>query len=102
MTATAPVPASNLLLGTYYGGNGTSNFQLPNLQGNVPVGFGNGPSLTPYVIGETAGPATVALAVSQTPPHNHTYPIQSIVGTSNVPVAGSVPARNTGATPPQR
>ena len=34
------------LLGTSYGGNGTTNFQLPNLQGNVPINYGTGPSLT--------------------------------------------------------
>lgn len=60
------------LLGTYYGGNGTSNFALPNLQGMAPVDQGNGLGLTPRVIGETAGEAYVTLLQSQIPAHTHT------------------------------
>lgn len=59
------------LIGTYYGGNGTTNFQLPNLQGNVPMHWGNGTGLSSYVIGETAGAATVTVATSEMPSHNH-------------------------------
>ena len=43
------------LLGTQFGGNGTSNFALPNLQSRVPVSFGQGPGLTPYNIGDIGG-----------------------------------------------
>jgi len=43
------------LLGTFYGGNGSTNFALPNLQGRALVGTGTGSGLTSYVIGETAG-----------------------------------------------
>ena len=43
------------LIGTYYGGNGTSNFQLPDLQGRVPMKFGTDPTGNNYVIGEEAG-----------------------------------------------
>ena len=56
------------LLGTSYGGNGTTNFQLPNLQGNVPINYGTGPGLTTYSIGETAGTETVTLTLATTPP----------------------------------
>jgi microcystin-dependent protein len=59
------------LLGTFYGGNGTSNFQLPNLQGNVPVGQGQGAGLSNYFIGETTGSSTVTLLASETPNHTH-------------------------------
>ena len=59
------------LLGTYYGGNGTSNFQLPNLQGSVPVGQGQGAGLSNYTIGETTGSSTVTLLASETPNHTH-------------------------------
>ena len=38
------------LLGTQFGGNGTSNFALPNLQDSIPVGQGNGPGLTPRAV----------------------------------------------------
>jgi microcystin-dependent protein len=60
------------LLGTYYGGNGTSNFALPNLQGMAPLDQGNGTGLTPRTIGETAGEAAVTLLLSQIPAHAHT------------------------------
>jgi microcystin-dependent protein len=43
------------LIGTTYGGNGTNNFALPNLQGRVPVHFGNGAGLSPYVLGQKGG-----------------------------------------------
>ena len=61
------------LIGTFYGGNGTSNFALPNLQGMAPMHQGNGPGLTPRVIGETGGTATVTLLANEVPVHNHTY-----------------------------
>ncbi len=61
------------LLGTNYGGNGTSNFGLPNLQGCAPMHQGSGAGLTPRVVGETAGVATVTLLSSQVPAHTHTY-----------------------------
>ena len=62
------------LLGTYYGGNGTSNFALPDLRGRVPVGQGNGPGLSSYVIGSQQGVEMVALSSSQSPPHSHAFP----------------------------
>jgi microcystin-dependent protein len=43
------------LLGTNFGGNGTSNFQLPNLQSRVPMGMGQGTGLSSYVIGQIGG-----------------------------------------------
>ncbi|HEY3740761.1 MAG TPA: tail fiber protein [Bryobacteraceae bacterium] len=63
------------LLGTYYGGNGTSNFALPNLQANVAMGQGNGAGLTPRVIGETGGTSSVTLLQTEMPAHNHRYMI---------------------------
>jgi microcystin-dependent protein len=57
------------LVGTFYGGNGISTFGLPNLQGMVPIDQGNGPGLTPRVVGETGGVATVTL--TNVPPHTH-------------------------------
>src|SRR5580692_7133118 len=60
------------LLGTYYGGNGTSTFALPNLQGRAPMDQGNGAGLTPRVIGETGGETSVTLLLTQLPAHTHT------------------------------
>ncbi|MGA2742627.1 MAG: tail fiber protein [Bryobacteraceae bacterium] len=60
------------LLGTMYGGDGKSNFGLPNLQGNVAIGFGQSPGLQYYTQGESGGVQNVTLIPSQTPVHNHT------------------------------
>jgi microcystin-dependent protein len=59
------------LLGTSFGGNGTSNFALPNFQSNVPVGTGNGPGLTPRVLGEAGGSASVTVLQNEMPLHPH-------------------------------
>jgi microcystin-dependent protein len=61
------------LIGTFYGGNGTTNFALPNFQGNVPVHQGNGVGLSPYATGETGGSAAVILNATQIPAHTHTF-----------------------------
>src|SRR5580704_15288785 len=68
------------LLGTQYGGNGTSNFALPNLQGMSPVHAGNGVGLTPITIGETGGSSTVALTTAQIPSHTHAVGCNSGMG----------------------
>ena len=61
------------LLGTNYGGNGTSTFALPNLQGAFPVhaGASAGPGLTQRLVGETGGVDSVTLTASQLPAHGH-------------------------------
>ncbi|MDR3719163.1 MAG: tail fiber protein [Bryobacteraceae bacterium] len=59
------------LLGTNYGGNGTSNFALPNLQGRLAIGAGQGPGLSPYSVGETGGVENVTLTPQQLAAHNH-------------------------------
>lgn len=72
--ATLPVSQFSALfsiLGTTYGGDGRTTFNLPNLQSSVPIGTGSGPGLTPRVIGEKAGSPSVTLLPSQMPSHNH-------------------------------
>jgi microcystin-dependent protein len=59
------------LLGTTYGGNGTSNFALPNLQGCTPMQAGQGPGLTLRDLGETGGEQTVTLLQTEMPAHTH-------------------------------
>ncbi|HDS1580909.1 TPA: phage tail protein [Stenotrophomonas maltophilia] len=59
------------LLGTTFGGNGASNFQLPNFTGNAPGGQGTGPGLSPRVMGETYGSPSVTLLPNQIPAHSH-------------------------------
>ncbi len=60
------------LLGTTYGGDGKSNFALPNMQGNVPMHPGQGPGLSLHDLGETGGSDTVTLLESEIPAHSHT------------------------------
>lgn len=59
------------LFGTYYGGNGTSNFGIPNLQGNCVVGQGQGLGLSIYDIGQIGGTSTYTLGTLEVPAHNH-------------------------------
>ena len=59
------------LLGTTYGGNGKSNFALPNLQGRAPMHPGQGPGLSLHDLGETGGSETVTLLESEIPSHSH-------------------------------
>ncbi len=60
------------LLGTTYGGDGKSNFALPNLQGNAPMHPGQGPGLSLHDLGETGGSDSVSLLQSEIPFHSHT------------------------------
>src|SRR5215472_12078168 len=59
------------ILGTTYGGNGTTNFGLPNLQGRAAMQSGQGPGLSNRDLGEVAGEPTVTLLTTQMPGHNH-------------------------------
>src|SRR5215470_16353974 len=59
------------LLGTTYGGNGTSNFALPNLQGCTPMQAGQGPGLSLRDLGETGGEQAVTLLQTEMPAHSH-------------------------------
>ncbi|WP_021027600.1 phage tail protein [Comamonas sp. B-9] len=73
--ATLPIQQNTALfslLGTQYGGNGQTTFQLPNLTGRAACNQGQGPGLTPRVIGETFGSAAVTLNSQQIPNHTHT------------------------------
>ena len=72
------------LLGTYYGGNGTTNFQLPDLRGRTPVGSTNGAD-----IGQLGGTENVTLLPTQLPSHNHTFNANNTTaGTARNPVNG--------------
>ena len=59
------------LIGTTYGGDGVTTFGTPDLRGQVPMHWGNGPGLTPRVIGEASGTEGVTLTDNQMPAHNH-------------------------------
>jgi microcystin-dependent protein len=59
------------LLGTTYGGDGKSNFALPDLQGCAPMQAGQGPGLSQRFLGETGGEQTVTLLQTEMPAHSH-------------------------------
>jgi len=86
------------LIGTTYGGNGTTNFQLPNLQGRLPMHQGNGPGLTPRVIGETAGSENQTLLISNMPMHNHPLNAATQAATTEKPAGSFLAQANDPAT----
>ncbi len=60
------------ILGTNYGGNGTTTFALPDLRGRVAIHTGQGPGLSNYTLGQNGGSETVTLLATQLPAHVHT------------------------------
>jgi len=73
------------LLGTTYGGDGKSNFALPDMQGNAPMQPGQGPGLSLHDLGETGGSETVSLLESEIPSHNHALNASGAEGTAGSP-----------------
>jgi len=84
------------LLGTTYGGDGKSNFALPNMQGNAPMHPGQGPGLSLHDLGETGGSETVTLLESEIPAHSHGVLAAPalVAGDSNIP-AGNAFAKSS-------
>lgn len=75
------------LLGTTYGGDGKSNFALPNMQGNAPMHPGQGPGLSLHDLGESGGSATVSLLESEVPSHSHAWTVSAADATGGSPGA---------------
>jgi len=73
------------LIGTTYGGDGSSTFALPNLQGRVPLGVGQGPGLSEHNLGQTGGSQTVTLQLSEIPAHTHLLQASADRGDSGTP-----------------
>ena len=78
------------LLGTFYGGDGKSTFALPNLEGSVPLGVGQGVGLTDRFEGECGGAETVTLLQSEIPAHTHTLSAFNTLGDSPTPAGNSL------------
>jgi microcystin-dependent protein len=73
------------LIGTTYGGDGQSTFNLPNLQSRIPIHAGTGADGITYSLAEAAGVETVTLTVQQIPSHTHTMIATSGTGPENTP-----------------
>jgi microcystin-dependent protein len=84
------------LLGTTYGGNGVSTFQLPNLQSRVPTHFGRAPTGTTYTEGEVGGVENVTLMTSTMPMHIHTLQAVSASGSAHFPTNGLFASGSSG------
>ena len=85
------------LLGTTYGGDGRTNFNLPDLRGRLAIGMGQGqnPPLTNRPLAQQAGVETVTLTEANIPAHTHSFAVGS-TATSNSPAGGMVPAAVSG------
>ena len=75
------------LIGTTYGGDGVTTFQLPNFQGNCMISQGTSLNGSSYVIGQTAGEASHTLLISEMPQHSH--PVQVASANANTTSAVS-------------
>lgn len=73
------------LFGTTYGGNGTTNFALPDCRSRTPVHMGSG-----FTQGEKAGSEAVTVNIQQLPTHNHFLMASTVVGNVVNPVTGAV------------
>lgn len=78
------------ILGTTYGGNGITNFAMPDLVGRTVVGAGQGPGLAVSTLGEFAGSANISLTVDNMPAHNHALP----GGGTTTTAGGNLPFNN--------
>lgn len=87
------------LLGTNYGGNGQTTFQLPDMRGRVLLTAGQGPGLSPYQVGERGGSETMPLSTANLPAHSHAValPGSASEGDAQSP-AGKSPAAQSRTT----
>jgi len=91
------------ILGTTYGGNGVSNFALPDLRGRAPIGQGNGLGLSPIVLGQSGGNQNATILSSNMPAHTHAVNVSTVAAAQTspknnflAPVIDSTPAAATG------
>lgn len=75
------------LIGTAYGGNGTTTFGLPDLRGRIPMNQGTGAGLTPKNMGNAQGVEQLALTLDNLPPHTHIATLGSLQATTAITLA---------------
>jgi microcystin-dependent protein len=93
------------LIGTTYGGDGQTNFGVPDLRGRAPVHAGQGTGLSQYVLGQMGGTESVTLTATQIPAHSHAVVANPVAGTQTTPsngvFAGGQGVSPWDASPPQ-
>ena len=83
------------LLGTQFGGDGRTTFGLPNLQGSIAIGQGQGPGLELYDMGQVGGSQSVTLNGSTIPQHNHSVLAGKVAANLNTPKGNSLTLSNS-------
>ena len=78
------------LLGTMYGGNGQTNFALPDLRGSIPISFGPN-----FILGQKGGEVTHTVTVSEMAMHPHLLQATPTAASTNVPGPSLVLAQST-------
>jgi microcystin-dependent protein len=86
------------LLGTTYGGNGTTTFNLPNMQSRVPIHSGTGNGLSPYILGQAQGSETTSVLINNMPIHNHLVQCNTGGGNQASPSANVPAVESTGTS----
>ena len=89
------------LLGTTYGGDGKTTFALPDMRGRIPIGVGNGPGLSDYILGQKSGSENVTLTLAQMPMHTHpaTGTVTPSAGTGKITLSNDPTSNYMGQTP---
>ena len=85
------------LLGTTYGGDGKSNFALPDMRGNAPMHPGQGPGLSLHDLGEMGGSETVTLLESEIPAHSHPLNALGAPGNRTAPLGNTFARASAGS-----
>ncbi len=80
------------LLGTTFGGNGQTNFALPNLQGRTPIHVGSG-----HTLGEQGGEQSHTLSTGEMPTHTHAFNASANPATANTPTSSLGLAASSGS-----
>lgn len=78
------------IIGTMYGGNGSTTFALPDLRGRAPIGCGQGTNLTNRILGTSGGSESVTLTAGQIPAHRHSMNVADTLANSLVPTNNSM------------
>lgn len=86
------------LIGTFYGGDGRSNFALPDMRGRLSMNYGQGPGLTNRILGSRFGVESVNLTANELPAHTHAFHVSTQGAQSASPAERMIATPDTGET----